>query len=90
MPQNHPLDFLKSPFISEGTGRNVRYGPTAKGIDLLPVLIEMIAWSARHDPRTAAPPAFVARIHKDRAGLMAEIRARLSSGGHGSRRKTRA
>lgn len=63
---------------AEGSGRNERYSVTAKGLDLLPILLEMIAWSARHDPRTAAPPTFVARIHKDRAGLIDELRAQLA------------
>src|SRR5262245_6657415 len=35
------------------------YRLTEKGCDLLPILLEIIAWSAKHDPRTAADPAFV-------------------------------
>lgn len=71
---------------AEGEGRNVRYGPTAKGLDLLPILLEMIAWSARHDPRSAAPPAFVTRIRKDRAELMTELREQIA-GAHRLRAK---
>ncbi len=71
---------------AEGEGRNVRYSPTAKGLDLLPILLEMIAWSARHDARSAAPPAFVARIRKDRVELMTELREQLA-GAHGERGK---
>jgi len=65
---------------AEGEGRNVRYSATAKGLDLLPILLEMIAWSARHDAKTAAPPAFVARIQKDRAELISELREQLAGG----------
>ena len=36
--------------------RQCVYTPTRKALDLLPVLREIIRWSARHDPRTAAPP----------------------------------
>jgi DNA-binding HxlR family transcriptional regulator len=71
---------------AEGEGRNVRYSPTARGLDLLPILLEMIAWSARHDPRSAAPPAFVARIRKDRAELLTELREQVA-GAHGLRAK---
>src|SRR5688500_1095083 len=42
--------------------RRVVYGLTQKGIDLLPILIEMIAWSAKYGPKTAAPEAFVHRV----------------------------
>jgi hypothetical protein len=35
----------------------------------------MIAWSARHDPRTAADPSFVQRLATDRATLLAELEA---------------
>ena len=65
---------------AEGEGRNVRYGATAKGLDLLPILLEMIAWSARHDAGSAAPPAFVARIRKERAELINELREQIARG----------
>lgn len=54
-----------------------RYQVTQKGADLLPVLLEMIAWSGRHDPRTAAPRAFLTRLRDDRDGLLDELRASL-------------
>lgn len=54
-----------------------RYRLTAKGIDLLPVLLEVIGWSARHDPRTAADKSFVRRLRRDRCGLEEELRAGL-------------
>ena len=61
----------------DGTGRATRYSLTARGIDLLPLMIEMIVWSARHDARSAAPAAFVRRATRGRAELLAEMRARL-------------
>ena len=51
------------------------YRVTPKGLDLLPVMVEMIAWSAKYDPRTAAPPAFVKRIARDRRKLLADLAA---------------
>ena len=48
------------------------YTPTRKGLDLLPVLLELIRWSAKHDPKTAAPPTFLRRLRMDREGLIRE------------------
>ena len=56
-------------------GSRATYRLTRKGMDLLPMLLEMILWSAKHDAETAAPAAFIKRIKKDRAALLAEIEA---------------
>jgi DNA-binding HxlR family transcriptional regulator len=53
------------------------YHLTEKGCDLLPVMLEIIAWSARHDPKTAADPSFVRRLRKDKAAFTEELRAEL-------------
>src|SRR6267154_3011534 len=39
-------------------GRKVVYRLTEKGIDLAPVLVELILWGAQHEP-TGAPPAVI-------------------------------
>jgi len=57
-------------------GRRVVYAPTAKALDLLPVLVELIRWGMAHNPKTAAPPEIVRRIKQDRDGYIAELRAR--------------
>jgi DNA-binding HxlR family transcriptional regulator len=54
-----------------------RYRLTEKGLDLMPMLLEMIAWSAKHDPKTAATKDFVRRVRKDRDALVEELRAGL-------------
>jgi DNA-binding HxlR family transcriptional regulator len=59
----------------QGRGRATRYSLTARGLDLLPLMLEMIAWSARHDPRTAAPKPFVRRLTTDRPAVIAELAA---------------
>jgi DNA-binding HxlR family transcriptional regulator len=61
----------------QGRGRGTRYSLTEKGIDLLPVLVDMILWSARHDPATATPAEFVDRATNDREGLLADLREGL-------------
>lgn len=63
---------------SDGEGHDVRYSLTARGLDLLPVLLELVVWSVRYDPRTNAPPTLVARIRNDRAGLISELRAEVA------------
>jgi DNA-binding HxlR family transcriptional regulator len=50
------------------------YRVTPKGIDLLSVMLEMVAWSAKYDPHTAAPPPFVARIAKSRSEVLGALR----------------
>jgi DNA-binding HxlR family transcriptional regulator len=53
------------------------YAPTEKGLELIPVLLEIVRWSAKHDPKTAAPKEFLNRLKKDAKGLEKEIRGRL-------------
>jgi DNA-binding HxlR family transcriptional regulator len=53
--------------------KQVIYELTAKGLDLLPILLETIRWSGKHDPHTAAPRPFLRRLEKDRKRLIVEI-----------------
>jgi len=50
------------------------YHATDKGKDLIPLLLEMVAWSAAHDPQAAVPAALIAALRKDRAGTARAIR----------------
>lgn len=59
--------------------RKVIYELTPKGMDLVPVLIDLISWGARYDPNTVAPAAFIKRIDEDRDGMIAEIRGALAN-----------
>ena len=63
-----------------GRGSSSAYRLTPKGIDLLPIMLEIIRWSARYDPKTAADRRFLRRLRGDRAGLEAEIRAEILGG----------
>jgi DNA-binding HxlR family transcriptional regulator len=49
------------------------YTLTEKGIDLVPLLLEIIKWSAKHDKKTAAPKEFVSRVKNDREKFIKEI-----------------
>lgn len=55
--------------------RRYAYQLTERGIDLAPVLVEMILWSARHEI-TDAPPKVIKRMRNDRDRFIAEVRER--------------
>jgi len=57
--------------------RRYVYTPTQKGLDLLPIILEIVRWSARYDSKTAAPVSFVRRLRNDREGLIREIAAKF-------------
>lgn len=58
--------------------RQFIYAPTPKGLDLLPAILEISLWSAKHDPKTAAPPALMRRIQENREDFIREIRSRFT------------
>jgi len=66
---------------SEQDKRKEEYVLTEKGLDLIPILVEMADWSARHDPRTAAPPAWIALMRAGREGMIQRIRETVQNGG---------
>jgi DNA-binding HxlR family transcriptional regulator len=55
-------------------GRKLIYSLTPKGIDLAPVLTEMVLWAAAHED--TGNPALVRLMKKDKAKFLAEIRNR--------------
>ena len=55
--------------------RRFLYRLSRKGIDLAPVLVELVIWSARHE-QTDAPPAVVRSMRNDRAAFLADVRRR--------------
>jgi DNA-binding HxlR family transcriptional regulator len=61
---------------SESNRKFYVYGPTQKSLGLLPTILELICWSAKHDPQTDAPVPLLRRIKKDRDGVIREIVAK--------------
>ncbi len=53
--------------------RQVFYALTDKALDLMPVLLEISRWSAKHDTYTAAPPDLVRRFDQDRERLIVDL-----------------
>jgi DNA-binding HxlR family transcriptional regulator len=58
--------------------RRFIYRLSAKGIDLAPVLVELVLWSTRHED-TDAPPALVRAMRADREAFIAGVRERWRS-----------
>ena len=55
-------------------GRKLIYSLTAKGLDLAPVLTEMVLWAARHEE--TGNQALVRLMQKDKEQFLAAIRQR--------------
>ena len=70
MKRPHPTDVRKE-----------RYFLTEKGLDLIPILVEMANWSAEYDSQTGAPPAWIALMKADREKMIQLIRETVRNGG---------
>jgi DNA-binding HxlR family transcriptional regulator len=57
---------------NENNSKNI-YALTPKGIDLLPMLLEMIAWSAKYDEETETPAEFIQKLERDKESLISEL-----------------
>jgi DNA-binding HxlR family transcriptional regulator len=65
----------------EADKRKDAYVLTEKGLDLIPLLLELASWGARHDPRTGAPQEWIALVNADRANVQRLIRETVQRGG---------
>ena len=57
--------------------RKIIYTLAPKGIDLLPMLVELIVWSHKYDPESAASKVFVKQARHDRNDLIARLNQQL-------------
>ena len=57
--------------------RKIIYTPTSKALDLIPMILEIIEWSAKYDSKTAAPKKFLEMLKKDRRLLAKQIRSKF-------------
>ena len=55
--------------------RRVHYRLSEKGIDLAPVLADLLLWGAKYE-KTATPPELVAELERNRERFLAEVRRR--------------
>ena len=67
--QRHPTD-----------GRREIYRLTEKGLDLIPILLDMAEWGSAHAP-TSAPEEWLAYVRLHRAELIPLIRRSVQAGG---------
>lgn len=58
-----------------------RYGLSGKGLDLIPVLVELANWGLIHGPEVIADPLWVHEAQPDRSGLCNRIRTTVEAGG---------
>ena len=65
---------IQSEFAS-GDRRRVNYRLTKKGIDLAPVMLELLIWAARHESASESC-AVILKMAKNREVVLAEVRRR--------------
>ena len=70
---------MKRPCASDR--RKEGYFLTEKGLDLIPLLLDMADWSARHDPHTEAPAAWIALVNAEKDRMLRLIRETVQNGG---------
>ncbi|PLR76156.1 transcriptional regulator [Bacillus sp. V3-13] len=57
------------------------YELTDKGLDLIPILLDLSAWGAKHEPLTRHAQAWLADVHLAREQLIHLIRDTVEEGG---------
>lgn len=64
---------LVSKIIDPILKNKIIYSLTRKGSDLAPMLVEIILWSAKYDPKTVASKDFISQAKKNRKELLSNI-----------------
>ena len=57
--------------------RKIIYSPTPKALDLIPMILEIIDWSARYDKYTCTPIEFLKMLKRNRTELAFQIRSKF-------------
>lgn len=65
---------LISKHVSEQDKRKKLYKLTEKGIDMLPILLDMIVWSAKYARDTYIPEGLVDKINDDRSSVIEQFK----------------
>lgn len=76
------LELLKTEGLIRGNQdvadkKKTIYEPTKKALDLIPMILEIIEWSAKYDAKTGAPKEFLDMLKKDRRKLAKMIRSKF-------------
>ena len=66
----------------DADGRKAVYSLTEKGLDLIPLLFEMVLWSAKYDPKSEAAriPGLVELIRKDNRAISRKLTPQVRRG----------
>jgi len=60
-------------------GTKFVYSLAERGLDLIPVMLEIVTWSGKHDPKTAAPKILLKQIAANRKAAINKVRKKLQS-----------
>ncbi len=60
-------------------GTKFIYSLTERGKDLIPVMLEIVNWSGKHDPKTPTPKEMLKQISTNRQAVINKIRKKLLS-----------
>ena len=63
--------------VAAGNRSSVIYSLTEKGKDLIPVMLEITAWSAKHDTKTNTPVSFEEDLKSSRDQMIKTVRSAL-------------
>ena len=68
---------------SSADRRKDLYTLTEKGLDLIPILLDIVVWSAKHDPKSNARrrKEFIARLNRSAQKVSEEVKELVRSGG---------
>jgi DNA-binding HxlR family transcriptional regulator len=55
----------------------IKYSLTKKGIELLPILVEMIIWAGIHDNQTAVEKDFLTQATQNKEALISQIKEKM-------------
>lgn len=76
------IDGILKKIADPGDARRSQFQLTEKGLDLVPMLFEMIAWSDKYDPKSAAKkaPRLLKLIRSDNKAISKTVKDRLRKG----------
>jgi DNA-binding HxlR family transcriptional regulator len=68
---------------SPADGRKDFYTLTEKGLDLIPILLDIVVWSAKHNPKSDARrrKEFIARLNRSAQKVSEEVKELVRNGG---------
>ena len=64
--------------MDENHKQKIVYTLTQKGVDLMPILVEIVMWSAKYDKNSAVDKEFVKSVQEDRVEFLSDLSSRLS------------